>query len=485
MTSPKRDEAIRVLVVDDDEGFRDALTARLKRKGHDVVATESPRDALAMAGGDQFSVALIDLKMPEMDGITLLKELKTPGTPLEVIVLTGHATVETAIEAMKLGAYDYLTKPFEGAKLDVILEKAYDKARLSRHAQLLESEVERLNRELKERYSFQSLIGRSRPMQDLYDRITAASKTRGNIMILGESGTGKELVARAIHFAGPDATHPFVPVNCAALPHELIESELFGYRKGTFTGATADSPGLFKAAERGTIFLDEITEMAADTQAKLLRVLQEKAIRPVGSTKEVSVNVRVIASTNRDPSQAVAQGKFREDLYYRLAVSPIRIPPLRERVDDIPLLVHHFIQKLNQVYERQVSGVEKAALEVLMGYRWPGNVRELENVIEAAYTFGKTPQVSMVDLPPHLTKDRAPKTAGLPFEGVMPLSEAERMLIIRAMAVFKGNKSHVARALDISRKQLYVKLTTYGIHGPKSSGETDEPDPDDAHELIG
>jgi DNA-binding NtrC family response regulator len=469
---------IRILVVDDDKEFRESITARLRRKGHDVVESASPTEGLAIAD-DGFSLALIDIRMPEMDGLTLLSALKRAEPDLEVVILTGFATVETAIEAMKLGAYDYLTKPFEPAKLDVVVAKAHEKWQLARHAHALEGEVARLSKQLQERYSFQNIVGKSKPMQDLYDRIEAASRTRGSVMIIGESGTGKELVARAIHFSGPDAARPFIPVNCAAMPHELIESELFGHKKGAFTGAAAEAPGLFKAAEGGTLFLDEVTEMALEMQAKLLRVLQERAVRPVGSTKEIPVNVRVITSTNRDPSQAVAQGKLREDLYYRLSAAPIHLPPLRERPDDIPFLVQHFLKKLNASHGRTIEGVDKAAADVMQRYRWPGNVRELENVLEAAFTFGKTSTIATGDLPPHMAKNLAPPIApaseGLPFDGIITIDEAERRLILRAMKTFKGNKSHVSRALGISRKQLYVKLTEYGIHGPKESAP-DEPE---------
>ena len=477
MMSEAAGTAVRILVVDDDEGFRASLVGRLTRKGHEVTNTASATAGLSLAAAESFALALIDIRMPEMDGLSLLKALKAAVPMMEVVILTGFATVETAIEAMKLGAYDYLTKPFEPAKLDVVVEKAYEKWQLARHAQALQGEVARLSRELKDRYSFQNMIGRSRPMQDLYDRIEAAARTRTTVLVMGESGTGKELVARGIHYASPDADRPFIAVNCAALPHELIESELFGHKKGTFTGATADSPGLFRSAEGGTIFLDEVTEMAHDMQAKLLRVLQERTIRPVGAQKEVPINVRIITSTNRDPSQAVAQGKLREDLYYRLSVAPLRLPPLRERPEDIPFLVQHFIKKLGAANpERRVESVEPAALEVLRGYRWPGNVRELENAIEAAFTFGRGATITLADLPQHMTRDQLPAaplavaaaaTPGLPFDGLVPLEEAERMLILRAMTQLKGNKSHVARALGISRKQLYVKLTSYGIHGPK------------------
>jgi DNA-binding NtrC family response regulator len=467
-----RAQGIDILIVDDDDGFRESLTSRLKRRGHRPVSVRSARSGLKLACEQTFPLALVDIRMPELDGVSLLKELKTVRPFMEVVLLTGYATVETAIEAMKLGAYDYLTKPFEPVKLDVIVEKAYEKWLLAQRARTLEGEVARLSHELKDRYSYQSIVGKSRPMQTLYDRIAAAARARSTILILGESGTGKELVARAIHYASADAGRPFVPVNCAALPHDLIESELFGYRKGSFTSASSDAPGLFKAAEGGTLFLDEITEMAQDTQAKLLRVLQEKAVRAVGAARETPVNVRVIASTNRDPVHAVGQGKLREDLYYRLSVAPIKVPPLREHLEDVPQLAYHFIQKLNDQGERTVTGIDDAALDVLCRYRWPGNVRELENVIAAAFTFGTSPKIGRSDLPPNLVRDQvmAAGSAVLPFDGVVSIREAERILIVTAMTRFEGNKTRVAKALGISRKQLYVKLTQYGLHGPRVPG---------------
>ncbi|MBI4861862.1 MAG: sigma-54-dependent Fis family transcriptional regulator [Candidatus Riflebacteria bacterium] len=347
----------------------------------------------------------------------------------------------------------------------MLIQKAHEKRRLSCYALELEGQVARLTQELKDRFNYQNLVGKSRAMLDVFEKIQAAGGNRSTVMVIGESGTGKELVARAIHYGGILAEKPFVAVNCAALPQELIESELFGYRKGAFTGAANDSVGLFKAAEGGTLFLDEVTEMAADTQAKLLRVLQERTVRPVGTTKEISVDVRVIASSNRDLNQAVIQGKLREDLYYRLSVATIRVPPLRERVEDIPILIRHIIDRFNKTLGREVQGVDRSALEAMMAYRWPGNVRELENVLEAAFTFGKTARITRQDLPPQVLKDRM-RPAGmaeLPFSGVISLKEAERILIVRALQEFKGNKAQAARALGISRKQFYVKITTYGI----------------------
>ena len=460
---------IAMLVVDDEAEFRESLRARLTRKGYRVLSFGSAREALGACRERSFHVALLDIRMPEVDGLTLLQVLKSMDPLIEVIMLTGHGSIETAISAMKLGAYDYLLKPYEPAELDMLVQKAYEKRTLSWHAQELEGKVARLTQELKDRFHYQNLTGKSRAMLDVFEKIEAAGRNRSTVMIVGESGTGKELVAKAIHYGGLLSDKPFVAVNCAALPKELIESELFGYKKGSFTGATTDSVGLFKAAEGGTLFLDEITEMAIETQAKLLRVLQERTVRPIGMTREIPVNVRLIGSSNRDLRHAIEEGKLREDLYYRLSVATIRVPPLRERVEDIPLLLRHFLEGFSAKLGRTVHSVDRSALEALVAYRWPGNVRELENVIESAFTFGKSPTITREDLPGHIVCEKARQTSvdseELALPGIVTLKEAERILIIRALQHFKGNKAQASRALGISRKQFYVKLATYGIVG--------------------
>jgi two-component system response regulator AtoC len=322
-----------------------------------------------------------------------------------------------------------------------------------------------------EKARFQGLVGATAAMRQLYQRIEAAAATRGNLLIVGESGTGKELVARAVHKCGARADRPFVALNCAALPKDLIESELFGYKRGAFSGATTESLGLFRAADGGTLFLDEITEMSADTQSKLLRAIQERAIRPVGSTREQPVDVRIIASTNRDPQAAVADGRLRQDLYYRLQAALIAVPPLRERSEDIQLLVDHFICMFNQNLGRTIAGIEQKALDALLEYEWPGNVRELSNVVEGAFTFGKGHLIALEDLPPILTASgdtdaKAPvwvAGAGRPEGSVATFAETERELIARALQDNSGNKVRAAEQLKISRKKLYAKITKYGL----------------------
>ncbi len=316
-----------------------------------------------------------------------------------------------------------------------------------------------------ERTRFHGLVGKSPAMRDLYSRIEAVGRARAIALVVGESGTGKELVARAIHECGPVPTAPFVPLNCAALPKELIESELFGYKRGAFSGATSEYLGLFRAAEGGTLFLDEITEMNPDTQSKLLRAIQERKVRPVGSSNEVPVNVRVIASSNRDPELAMQERQFRQDLYYRLQASILRVPPLRERAEDIPLLAHHFVELFNQKLVRStaVTGIDDNAIQALHDYSWPGNVRELSNAIEGAFIFGHSPMIQLADLPPAIGGKRETVAPSAAHVAVGSFAEAERDIIMRALEMAGGNKVHAARTLKISRKRLYAKIEKYGL----------------------
>lgn len=350
----------------------------------------------------------------------------------------------------------------------MVLAEAYfgsTQARTQTRTQALEQEVARLAPNLQTRQHFHGIVGQSPTMREVFQRVSAAGAARGTVLIVGESGTGKELVARAIHEMSANSTVPFVAINCSALPRELIESELFGYRRGAFSGATTEYQGLFRAAEGGTLFLDEVTEMASDTQAKLLRVLQERTIRPVGSVKEISVNVRIIASTNRDPQAAVRQGQLREDLYYRLNVNAIVLPPLRERPEDIPLLVDYFLTYFSERLETARREIEPAALQALEHYRWPGNIRELMNVIESAYTFGRSNQILRADLPVTitLTPVAAHREEASPVHGPLSFAEAERDLIVRALASTTGNKLQAAKLLGISRKKLYAKIAKYKL----------------------
>jgi len=395
--------------------------------------------------------------MPEMDGIELLSAVKNKHPNIEFIVMTGYGTVKTAVEAMQLGAAHYIQKPFDHEELDILIQRVFEKKHL-------EEKVDRLRAELQGRYSFENVVGRSSVMQTVLEKMAAACGNRATVLITGESGTGKEMVARGIHYNTFKHDAPFVAVNCGALPKELIESELFGYKKGAFTGAVGDSGGLFLAADGGTIFLDEIMEMPAELQVKLMRVLQERKIRHLGDTREFPLDVRVIAATNKPIDESLESGAVRKDLYYRLSVITIHIPPLRDRSEDVPLLAEHFLKKHQQNYGKRVTGFEPQVMEALMKYPWPGNVRELENLIEMLLSYGKSPVIRLVDLPQRIV-DGGPsqKKPAISGDEVYTLKDAERKLIVNALNKSRGNKTLAAQMLGISRKSLYKKLLDYGI----------------------
>jgi DNA-binding NtrC family response regulator len=472
-----------VLVVDDDAELARMLERLLESEGWRAAHATSARAALAALDRGRYDIVLTDLKMPEGSGLDLLRAARRSHPATEVVIMTGYGTIDTTVEAMKLGAADFIPKPFENDELIMRLEQV---ARV----RALEREVARLQGELTDRFGTRSLIGGSPAMQRVFDRVEAASRTRSTVLVSGESGTGKELVARAIHFGGERAKGPFKAVNCAALPREIIESELFGHVRGAFTNALAEHEGLFRAAEGGTLFLDEVAEMPTGTQAKLLRAIEEGRVRPVGSTAEVDVDCRIIAATNKDPLRSVAEGRLREDLYYRLAVIQVELPPLRERRDDIPLLVQHFVAQFNERLGRKVRGFEPAAVEALTKYDWPGNIRELRNVVEGAFALARGPEVALADLPPRVSprareaagaegRERggaegpaaaALRGAGAPEgeEAPVPpleatLRDVERTLLLRALHRAEGNKSRAAEMLGVSRKRIYRKLEEFGI----------------------
>ncbi len=448
MKAPKR-----VLIVEDDRTMAEALVQLLEKHGYASRAVESAEKALELLQKDPgYQVVLTDLVLPGMDGMKLLTAVKETYPHVEVVIMTGYGTIRSAVEAMKLGASDYITKPFDKDELLKVLGRIFKMKRL-------EQEVEELRSEIARSASFQGMVGKSKAMQEVFLKISAAANTDAPVLIIGESGTGKELVARAIHNLSYRRQGPFVPVNCGALPKDLVESELFGYKKGAFTGAMTDSIGLFRAADGGTLFLDEIVEMSQEAQVKLLRAIEDKKIRPLGGTREIPVDVRILAATNRDIQKALDEGEFREDLFFRF-VMHIEIPPLRERKEDIPILLEHFIQKFNRIYRRQVEGVEPEALEVLMSYPWPGNVRELENTVEGLYVLGLRRIIRVSDLPLHIRK-RA--DLGVAPTGAMSIRELEKETILRALKMAGGNKSKAAKILGISRNRLYRKLKAYGL----------------------
>jgi DNA-binding NtrC family response regulator len=451
-------DSARILVVEDDPNHGAMCARLLARKGYRARAITSAREALSLlAQNGEVDLVLADLQMPEMDGIQLLSAVKGKYPHIEFIMMTGYGTVKTAVEAMQLGASHYIQKPLDHEELNLLIQRAIEKKQLA-------EKVDRLRAELQGKYSFDNVIGKSSAMQTVHEKMAAACGNRATVLITGESGTGKELVARGIHYNTFKEDAPFVAVNCGALPKDLIESELFGYKKGAFTGAGGDSEGLFCAANGGTIFLDEIMEMSPELQVKLMRVLQERTIRHLGDTREIPIDVRVIAATNKPVQESLETGAVRKDLYYRLSVITIHIPPLRERSEDVPLLVEHFLKKHEKNYKKALTGVDPAAMDALVKYAWPGNVRELENLVEMLFAYGKSAVVRVSDLPERILEGGVQRATGLLGDEVFTLKEAERKLIINALAKSKGNKSLAAQMLGISRKSLYKKLDDYGIN---------------------
>lgn len=441
-----------ILVVDDEPDMRELLRDVLQERGSRVTLAQSGREALKRLGEDEYAVVLTDLRMKEMEGIELLKEIKRSYPETNVIIMTAFGSVETAIEAMKQGAYDYLVKPIKTEELVRVTERALREA-------ALRQEVNRLRREVHKEYSFHQILGKSKPMREVFDLIRRVADSPTNLLITGESGTGKELVAKAIHYNSARRDAPFVPVNCAAIPEALLESELFGHMKGSFTDAKADKRGLFEEAQGGTLLLDEISELPLILQAKLLRAVQEREIRRVGATRPTAVDVRIIAATNLALADEVKEKRFREDLYYRLNVIELRIPPLRERREDILLLVDAFLHKLADTAHKAVRGISESALLLLLDYAWPGNVRELENVIERAVTLARGEKIVPEDLPPVVQGARGERRViDEAEERTLPLHEMEKEYILRILEKTGGNKYQAAQVLGIDRKTLYRKL---------------------------
>ncbi len=464
-----------VLVIDDAESIRDLLSEFLKEHGFEVSGAADGQAGLDLLKQRRFDLFFVDLVMPGMGGIDLLREARDLGIHTPAVVITGFGTIQTAVEAMRLGAYDYITKPFILEELLMTVNRALEYYKLQR-------ENASLKRQLKDKYNFRKMIGNSLPMQKLYRVIEKVADTDSTVMIFGESGTGKELVARTIHFNSPRANGHFVPVNCGAIPRDLIESELFGHEKGAFTGATSMRIGRFELANGGTIFLDEIGELPPALQVKLLRVLQEREFERVGGARTIRVDVRILAATNRDLGKATRDGGFREDLYYRLNVIPLRVPPLREREDDIPLLLDHFMAEFCRKRKKTPLRIAPDAAEILKRYPWPGNVRELENAIERMVILNDRGTITIDDLPDHVRKDarpparQAPATgeeapglpvslqwtpSGIDLNGV--LDELERGLILQALDKSGGVKNKAAALLGLNRTTLIEKIKKKGL----------------------
>ena len=448
--------AARVLVVDDERSMRDLLSITLRQAGYDVTLADGGENAVDVMKSDSFDLVITDLRMRKLDGLAVLRGAKEISPSTVVVVVTAFASTETAVEAMKLGAYDYITKPFKLDEMRLTIEKALERKRL-------QDENIALKRELSKERGFENFVGHSRRMLEVFDTIRKAANGTSTVMVTGESGTGKELVALAIHHEGGRRHGPFVSVNCGAIPEGLMESELFGHLKGAFTGAVANTQGLFASAEGGTLFLDEITEIPTTIQVKLLRTIQEREVRRVGDTRDVKINVRLIAASNRDLGKAVADGLLREDLFYRLNVIPVHLPPLRDRREDIPLLVAHFIQKLAGQLGKRVTAVAPDALVVLERYHWPGNIRELENVIERAIVLGSGEILGVDALPSSLAAPRSVRevaidlpSAGLNLDDV--LDRMEQRYIEMALERTGGVQTRAAELLGLSFRQFRYKL---------------------------
>ncbi len=440
----------RILIVDDEEIMRQSLTDWLKEEGYDVLAVEDGFKALELVQKEDWNVMLLDLKMPKMDGLEVLQEVKKINRDLPVIIITAYATIDTAVTAMKAGAYDYIVKPFHPEELAILIKKIIE------HQNLVKENII-LRKELRQRYQFHDIIGKSPKMQAVFELIRTVAPTKSTVLIQGESGTGKELVARAIHEASPRSFAPFVALACGALPETLLEAELFGYEKGAFTGAVAQKKGKVELADGGTLFLDEVSDISLKTQVDLLRFLQEREFRRLGGTEIIKVDVRVIAATNRNLKKLVDEGKFRDDLFYRLNVITITIPPLRERKEDLSLLIQHFIEKFSVETGKKIEKISEPAMHILLNYDWPGNVRELENAIEHAVVITQENIIRPEHLPDFLKKREAKSISG------KSLQEVEKEHIINILKESEGNIRRAAEVLGINRVTLYRKIKEYDI----------------------
>jgi len=447
----------RILVVEDDSLMREFLEETLLRAKYEVESVGSGPEGLSCIQNGSCDLILTDIKMAEVGGMEILVEASRRLPDCKVIMITAYGTIENAVEAMKLGAFDYLTKPFSADAIEVVVKRAWDY-----HSLLLENR--RLRSELVDKYSFRNVIGKTPKMQEIFELVTTVAPTKSTVLITGGSGTGKELIARALHYHSDRKEAPFVKVNCPALPETLIESELFGHTKGAFTGAIHDKTGRFEEANFGTLLLDEISEMSSGVQAKLLRVLQEEEFQRLGSGEIIPTDVRVIATTNRDLRRAIKKGAFREDLYYRLNVVRIHLPPLRERKADIPLLVNHFLEKHSSKNNKKVAGISETVLEAFYSYHWPGNVRELENFVERAVVLSKEEKelLELEDFPPELVTFRAEGGEEVVKPG-QSLMEIEKVLILKTLEAYRGNRSRTAKVLGISTRTLRNKLAEYGL----------------------
>ncbi len=458
-----------VLLVDDDPSFRRVVEYQLQEDGYRVLAVPNVVSALQRFQTEHVDVVLTDVKMPDADGMELLARLKILQPDVPVVMLTAHGTIGSAVDAMKLGAFDYLTKPFTREQLRIVVGKTLDVV-------ALKQENRRLREVVADRFSFANMIAGSRAMHDVTDLASRVAHTETTVLLHGESGTGKELLAKAIHFHSGRARHPFVVVNCAAIPESLLESELFGHRRGSFTGAVADKQGKFEAANKGSIFLDEIGELPLLMQVKILRALQDREIDKVGEPRPAKVDVRIIAATNRDLEKMIADGGFRDDLYYRLAVVALRVPPLRERADDIPLLVEHFLDKHGARLGRPRPTIDRDVYSAFSLYAWPGNIRELENVVERALVLDRDGTIGLDDLPDRVRAREhgiGRLRIELPDEG-LSMEAVERDLLLAALEKHDWHQTKAAAYLDITRSALLYRMQKFGLEKPGSEADDQE-----------
>jgi len=459
----------KVLVADDEQSMREFLDIMLKKEGYKVSLASNGEEVAKLVDNDLFDLVLLDIRMPKLDGISALKKIKSNAPETIVIMITAYASADTAIKAMKEGAYDYITKPFKVEEIKLIIKNALEKKNLQKENILLKQVV-------RDRFHFGNIIGQSPKMVALYDLLEKVSPTKTNILITGESGTGKELVAKAIHYNSPRKEKPFVTLNCGAIPESLIESELFGHMKGAFTDAIATKKGLFEVADEGTIFLDEISELPLLMQVKLLRVLQDKEFKRVGGTEDIRVDVRIMAATNKDLEEAVKEKRFREDLFYRLNVIQIKLPPLRDRKEDIQILANHFLKKYSQELSKAISKISPEALQILLNYEYPGNVRELQNIIERAVALEGSEELTPHNLSSYLSEQpllkKGPIDIEIPSEGIdleKMVEDLERSLLLKALDRTKGIKKKAAELLHINFRSMRYRLEKYGLnHGVDS-----------------
>ncbi|MCR4789597.1 MAG: sigma-54 dependent transcriptional regulator [Treponemataceae bacterium] len=444
----------KILICDDEKNIREGLSASLQMEGYDTVLAENGKVALEFISKGDIDLVITDLRMPEVSGEELLERVsrETPGVP--VIVLTGHGSIDSAVDAMRNGAYDFLTKPFNLDQLTMIVKRALQGRELSLQHKMLQED-------LKGKIVFESIIGKSLEMQKVFDMVRRVADSKASVLITGESGVGKELIADAIHNLSSRKEKPLIKVHCAALSKDLLESELFGHEKGAFTGAIARKRGRFELANAGTIFLDEIGEIDQNVQIKLLRVLQEKQFERVGGEETVNVDVRVVSATNRNLEQEIEKGNFREDLFYRLNVVHIHVPPLRDRKEDIPLLISYFLKMFAEENSKIIEGLDNKVKNVLYNYEWPGNIRQLKNCIESCVVMARGNVITLDDLPPGIVSSNENDSIKIPYG--IPMSEAEKLIIEQNLAFNKGNKSKTADLLQIGRKTLHRKIEEYGI----------------------